>query len=294
MGTRLLLGLLWALHFLPLRMLGAIASLLAMVGARSALARTTRINLKACFPGHSLRARDQMTQAHLAALIRSFLELGILWWSSQERIRALVRFKHLEYTQNISRPIIFLTFHTVGLEIQGAVMGMAFKGVGFFTPHKNPLIDRHIRAARKRLGDVVMLERKKGLRPLMRALREGRNLYFLPDMDFGGKDSLFVPFFDIPAATVPTLPWLAKATGALVIPCACHQLPHHRGYEVEFFPPWNDFPGSDLQADLARMNQFIEQQARLHPSQYYWGHKRFRTRPDPREPYFYRWPQSLE
>ncbi len=294
MGTRLVLLLLWLLHFLPLWFLGAIAKTLATVGAHTSLARTTRINLKACFPERSLPERNQLTRDHLAALIRSFLELGILWWSSKAHIQSLVRFKHLEYTRSEGRPIIFLTLHTVGLEMQGAVMGMAFKGVGFFTPHKNPLIDQQIRAARDRLGDVVMLERKKGLRPLVRAIREGRNLYFLPDMDFGEKDSLFAPFFGIPTATVPTLPWLAKATGALVVPCACHQLPDHQGYEVEFFPPWNDFPGEDMQADVARMNHFIEQQARLYPTQYYWSHKRFRTRPDPKAPYFYRWPQALE
>ncbi|MDE2354495.1 MAG: lipid A biosynthesis acyltransferase, partial [Betaproteobacteria bacterium] len=173
MGTRLGLAILWLLHFVPLRILEALASVLAAIAVRTRFARTTLINLHACFPEWTAAQRLQLARRHLAALIRSVLELGILWWSPKSRIEQLVRFKHLEHAEAGGRPVIFLTPHLVGLEMQGARMGMKFRGVGFFTPHKNRLIDRHIREARDRLGDVVMLERKKGLRPLIRAIQDG-------------------------------------------------------------------------------------------------------------------------
>ncbi len=294
MGTRVGLVFLWLLHFLPLAVLEMLARFLAAIAVHTHFARTTLINLHACFPERSSAERRILARHHLAALIRSVLELGILWWSPRARIEQLVRFKHLEHAEAGGRPVIFLTPHLVGLEMQGARMGMQFRGVGFFTPHKNALIDSHIREARNRLGDVVMLERKKGLRPLIRAIQEGRHLYFLPDMDFGDRDSIFAPFFGIPAATVPTLPWLARITGAAVIPCVCRQLPRCQGYEVEFFPAWDNFPSGDLDEDVRRMNAFIETQARRLPEQYFWSHKRFRTRPGAGEPYFYRWPQPLD
>jgi Lauroyl/myristoyl acyltransferase len=292
MGTRILLAGLWLIHGLPLRAIAAIAAPLGFVAAHSKLARTTLINLRACFPNLTERERSILARQHLTALVRSVLELGILWWSPVTRIRSLVCFKNAHFVTDATRPVICLSPHTTGLEMQGALIGMHFRGVGFFTPHKNPLIDQQLRRARDRLGDVIMLERKKGLRPLVRAIRDGRLLYFLPDMDFGEANAHFVPFFGIPAATVPTLPWLARQCDAVVIPCACHRLPDHRGYEVEFFPPWKDFPSEDLDHDLQRMNRFIEEQARDYPAEYYWSHKRFRTRPDPTEPYFYRWPPS--
>ncbi len=294
MGTRLLLLTLWLLHGLPLRCMAALAIPLGFLASHSRAARTTRINLHACFPHKSAKEQSDLTRQHLTALIQSALELGILWWSSAERIRRIVRFKNVHFADVATAPVIFLSPHTVGLEMQGALMGMRFRGVGFFTPHKNPLIDRQLRRSRDRLGDVIMLERKKGLRPLIRAIRDGRRLYFLPDMDFGEKDAHFVPFFGIPAATVSTLPWLSRQTGAVVVPCACHRLPNHDGYEVEFFPAWENFPSDDAEADMVRMNRFIEEQALRFPADYYWSHKRFRTRPDPEEPYFYRWPQPLD
>ena len=165
MGTRLGLALLWLLHFLPLPALGVLGQLLATIAIHTRFARTTRINLHACFPEYDTALRQSLARRHLAALIRSVLELGILWWSPSTRIERLVRFKHLEYAEGHGRPVIFLTPHLVGLEMQGARMGMKFRGVGFFTPHKNPLIDQHIRNARNRLGDVVMLERKKACAP---------------------------------------------------------------------------------------------------------------------------------
>jgi KDO2-lipid IV(A) lauroyltransferase len=294
LGTRIGIALLWLLHFLPLAAIGFLARGIAVMALHSRFSRTARINLHACFPEKSLQERDRLTERYLAAVSRSVLELGVLWWSSRARIEQLVRFKNLHYSQVEDRPVIFLTPHTVGLEMQGARMGMTFRGASLFSAHKNPLLNRMIEDARDRLGDVLMLERRKGLRPVIKALREGRRLYFLPDMDFGEKHAFFSPFFGIPAATVTTLPRLAAMTGAVVVPCVCRQLSASEGYEVEFFPPWEGFPSGDLQKDVDRMNAFIEAQARAQPEQYFWGHKRFRTRPDPSEPNFYRWPQSLD
>ncbi|MHB8353394.1 MAG: LpxL/LpxP family acyltransferase, partial [Burkholderiales bacterium] len=138
MGSRLALAILWLLHFLPLAVLDMLAQLMGAVAVQTRFARTTLINLHACFPERPAAERKQLARRHLAALIRSVLELGILWWSSRTRIEKLVRLKNMAHTETGGRPIIFLTPHLVGLEMQGARMGMAFRGVGFFTPYKNP------------------------------------------------------------------------------------------------------------------------------------------------------------
>jgi KDO2-lipid IV(A) lauroyltransferase len=286
---------LWLLHFLPLPVIARLGKAIGVIAFYTKMSRTTRINIHACFPELSTDEQQQLVKKQLGALCTSLLELGVIWWSPKAKIEQLVTFKNLHFTENHTRPIIFLTPHFVGLEMQGARMGMAFRGVSMFSAHKNPDIDRLVREARDRLGDIVMVERKQGLRPLIRGLKDGRRLYILPDMDFGeNNDSVFVPFFNIPAATVTTLPRLAKLTNAVVIPSICYELPGHRGYQVEFFEPWQNYPTESLEEDVARMNQFIEQQIRRFPEQYFWGHKRFRTRPQASEPYFYRWPQPLD
>jgi KDO2-lipid IV(A) lauroyltransferase len=109
--------------------------------------------------------------------------------------------------------------------------------------------------------------------------------YFLPDMDFGPRDAIFVPFFGVPAATVTALGRLAKLSGASVVPVITVQ--HPTSYELVIHSPWENFPTGDIEADVRRMNAFIEDRVREHPEQYFWAHKRFKTRP-PGEPSPYR------
>jgi len=94
-----------------------------------------------------------------------------------------------------------------------------------------------------------------------------------------------VPFFGVQAATIPTLSRLVRLTGARVVPCIAHQVPD--GYEVEIMPPWENYPGESVEADTAFVNRFIESQVLRMPEQYFWLHKRFKTRP-PGEQRFYK------
>ncbi len=284
MAMRLMIALLWCLHLLPARCVDVLATLLAPLLVRLSAARTARINLRLCFPDLDATAHRQAEIAYCRAVLRSLLELGTVWFAPNATLRRRVMLEGTEHLDACgSQPVILLAMHTVGLEMAGARLAMEYRGVGFFTPHKNAFLDGIIRRARDRRGDIRMLDRREGLRPMVRAIRDGRYLYFLPDQDFGDRDAIFVPFFGIAAATVTTLPRLVRLTGARVVPVEVWQTPLG-GYRIRFLPAWNDFPSDDLSADVRRMNVFVEQFVRDHPDQYFWGHKRFRTRPDPAEP----------
>ena len=136
-------------------------------------------------------------------------------------------------------------------------------------------------AGRSRFGGTRMLLRNDGMRPALRLIRQGVPFYFLPDMDLGPRDAVFVPFFGVPAATVTSLARLAKATGAVVIPLVTRMT--DTGYVAQLYPAWEDYPGEDLEAATRRMNAFIEERVLEMPEQYLWTHKRFKTRP-PGEP----------
>ena len=114
---------------------------------------------------------------------------------------------------------------------------------------------------------------------MAKAIKKGLPFYYLPDMDFGERDSMFVPFFGVPAATITGLARIAAMTGAVVVPAVTTQLPGGDGYVLRFYPAWDHYPGGDLAADTRRMNAFIEERVREMPEQYYWLHKRFKTRP---------------
>jgi KDO2-lipid IV(A) lauroyltransferase len=71
---------------------------------------------------------------------------------------------------------------------------------------------------------------------------------------------------------------LAEMTDAAVVPVITTITKGH--IVSRYYPAWENFPSGDMLADTTRMNQFIEDIAREHPSQYYWLHRRFKTRPE--------------
>jgi KDO2-lipid IV(A) lauroyltransferase len=115
-------------------------------------------------------------------------------------------------------------------------------------------------------------------------LRAGEILYLLPDMNFGPQESIFVPFYGVTAATVPSLSRLARLGRAKVVPVTTRMTA--TGYTVMVHPAWSHFPTEDLEADTARMNRTLQDYIDTMPAQYYWVHKRFKTRP-PGEPPVY-------
>jgi len=79
---------------------------------------------------------------------------------------------------------------------------------------------------------------------------------------------------------------IAQLAGAVIVPCVSRRLPGGACCIVRLYPAWTDFPGGDPAADARRMNAFIEERVREAPEQYYWLHKRFKTRPaGERSPY---------
>jgi KDO2-lipid IV(A) lauroyltransferase len=275
--------LLWLVHWLPLSVQAALGNALgsvlyAVAGKRR---RVGEINLQLCFPEWDSARRNAVLRAHFRCAARAALEHGILWWSPQARVERLVRFAGLEHFQPLQgRPMILLAPHFVGLDMGGVRFTAGYAPiVSMYSRMKNPHFNRLMLLARTRFGSSKMFSRHDGVRPLVREVKQGLPLYYLPDQDFGAKDALFVPFFGVPAATVNALPRIAKVAGARVIPCVTRQLPGGQGYVAQFYPAWEHFPSDDIEADTRRMNAFIEERVREMPEQYFWLHKRFKTRP---------------
>jgi KDO2-lipid IV(A) lauroyltransferase len=202
-----------------------------------------------------------------------------MWFGSDRRILDLVSVKGAEHLDRLrGRPVILFCPHFIGLNMGGGRIAHEHPGsASIYSRPKNPVLDRFFLRGRLRFGSPILIPRQDGMRAIVKALREGRLLYFLPDMDFGRRDAIFVPFFGVPAATVTALPRLARLGRAIVVPVVTRQL--ERGYEAVVYPPWEDYPGDDVEADVRRMNAFIEDRVREMPEQYFWAHKRFKTRP---------------
>lgn len=250
--------------------------------------RVATINIQRCFP--ELNATDQrrLVRRHFRAFGQSLIDMGLAWWGSARRLEQLVRFSGCEHYERASasgESLILLVPHFLGLEVGVASLSRKGPLCAMFRHVDDPVLRPVMQRRRQRFG-LVLVEYDKPLTALVRKVRAGVPLYYLPDQDPRRRASAFVPFFGIPTATFTTLGRLASLTQAVVIPCICRQLARGAGYELIFKPPLAGFPSGDPQNDAARMNREIERFVRELPEQYFWLHKRFKTRP-PGEPNFY-------
>lgn len=275
------LGLIWLLHWFPLSWQDRAARCLGMALwlLNQERRNATLTNLRICLPELDEAQRQRLARRHFARFAATALERGLLWWASPERLRRLVHIDGLGRLESLrGRPLILLAPHFVGLDVGWSRLCLELDMVTMYARVKNPVFDATIRRGRTRFGTQTLLSRQEGLRRVVAEIRAGKPFYYLPDLDYGARDAVFVPFFGVPAATITGLSRLARLTGACVVPVISRR--EADGYRVTIGEPWSDYPSADPVADAKRMNSFIESEIRAGDlAEYLWSHKRFKTRP---------------
>ena len=280
---QILLGFMWLLHFLPLPILGRFGEIIGTIFYYILPSRRhiTLTNLRLCFPEKSEAERKTIAKQHFRAYARSVFERSILWWSSEDRVRKLIHVEPAVPKEMIAAgPVILLCPHFVSLDVAGIGLVLETPICSIYAPQKNKVFDEALKNGRNRFGLVRLLSRAEGVKPIIRAMREGYGFLMLPDMDFGIKDAEFVPFFGVPAATLTAPARISAATNAKVVPVIATMLPNYQGWRVSVHPAWENYPGKDIVAATRFMNEFLEEQIRLTPAEYFWSHRRFKTRPE--------------
>jgi Kdo2-lipid IVA lauroyltransferase/acyltransferase len=277
----LAVGFMQALAPLPLSWVRGLGWLVGQVlytvaGKRRRIALT---NWALCFPEQSEAQRLKAVRQHFVLFAQTWLDRGWIWGADERTVRSRIKLVGELKGLADDGPVAIFAPHFVGLDAGGAALSLAFSRdfISLYARQRNVAIDQWIRAGRLKYGSVRLVEKRESLRTLIQALRQGGALYLLPDMDLGPTDSVFVPFFGVPTATVPTLPRLAQLGRARVVPVMSRLTPD--GYEVTVLPAWDNYPTGDAEADTAFMNQQLEAMIATMPEQYYWVHKRFKTRP---------------
>jgi lauroyl/myristoyl acyltransferase len=180
--SRLVIGLIWLLHWLPLVLLARVGSgfgrlLYWVVVPRRKVALT---NLRLCFPELSEPERRALARRNFALIGRSMLERGLAWWASPERLRATVRIEGLAHLQRLraeGRPVLLLAPHFLGLDMAGTRLTLEGDFVSVYSPQKDKVFDHWLHHGRSRFNDQLLLSRHDGVRATVKAMKAGR---FLP------------------------------------------------------------------------------------------------------------------
>ena len=238
------------------------------------------VNLRLCFPHWTPAQRRRVAREHFVLVAQSFLDRGWLWHADPEVVRRRLLVTGAVRELAGSDPAIVFSPHFVGLDagVTALTQQVARRFIGIYTQQSNPVVDAWVLEGRHRFGGARPMSRSEGVREIVSALRAGDVMYLLPDMNFGAEESIFVPFYGVQAATVPSLSRFARLGRAKVVPVVTRLTP--TGYEVKVLESWANYPTGDLVADTARMNTELQHYIDDMPAQYYWVHKRFKSRPN--------------
>jgi KDO2-lipid IV(A) lauroyltransferase len=244
-----------------------------------------RTNLALCFPEISEEQREAWVKQHFQLLAQTVVDRGLLWFADPATIMEATPIKGLEHLDALlesERRIIMLAPHFVSLDSAATRLTLHLReSATMYTRQSDADVDTMVREGRGRFNTVHLVSRHDGIRGLMRHLRNGIPTYYLPDMDFGITGAAFLPFFGVQAATLLATVQIAKSVNAAVVPIVSRLDLATGLYHVEVLPPLDDFPGTDTaEAATARLNRLIEDWVRVDPPQYYWVHRRFKTRPE--------------
>jgi KDO2-lipid IV(A) lauroyltransferase len=281
MLTRAVLWLVRLLAVLPLPMLRAVGVALGWIlyGLAGSRRRVVQTNLRLCFPRWAESEVEKQALRVFVNFAQSWLDRGWLWHGSpritQRRLRLCGAVAELEG----NAPTVIFAPHFMGLDAGWSALTQQLprRFTTIYTDQANPISDAWILQGRKRFGQARLFGRIEGVKPILEGLKMGEPLYLLPDMNFGPEESVFVPFYGVLAATVPSLSRFAKLGRAKVVPVLSRMTA--TGYDIEVLPAWTDFPSADVLADTALMNTRLQGYIDTMPSQYYWVHKRFKDSP---------------
>lgn len=284
--TRFFLFLVALLGRLPLTWNRAIGRALglALYPLLKSRHRVVLTNLTLCFPQWPALQREQCAREVFVHFMQAWLDRGWLWHGNPgvalQRLRLTGAVEELQG----DTPTVLFAPHFVGMDAGWTALTQQVpRQFGtIYSSQVNKDADAWILAGRKRFGTVRLIPRLDGVKPIASVLKTGGLLYLLPDMNFDPSESLFVPFFGVSAATVPSLSRFARLGRAKVVPILARMTP--AGYDIKVLPSWKDYPSGDLEADTTLMNRRLEDYIATMPSQYYWVHKRFKDRPNGEQP----------
>ncbi|OGT21028.1 MAG: hypothetical protein A3C55_05660 [Gammaproteobacteria bacterium RIFCSPHIGHO2_02_FULL_42_13] len=278
----IIVGLLILLSKLPYRLqlhIGKFLGLCLFHGSKK-LTAVARININLCFPELSDIQRRQLFKKNCISSGIAIMETAFAWYGKESKLRPLLHLhgeEHIQKAQTENRGILFIGPHFLTIEIANRLYTLDHDVSLMYRKSKNDFLNFIIETALKKHNKQI-IERNQ-VYQLIKTLKKGESIGYTPDIDGGYYNSIFVPFFNIPASTLTAPAKIAKFTNATVLLSTYYRRDDGTGYDITFSPVPANFPSDNIEKDITYINQWLEEVIRKKPEQYLWQYKRFKTRP---------------
>lgn len=283
-----LLGLLWLAVQLPWRARMALGAWIGRLMFALAKSRRhiTEVNLRRVFPQRSEQDLQRALRQYAESVGQGMIETGMGWFWSEARLRKISQIEGdaaaLAKVMDKQQPVVLVGLHTTLMELGVRLLGIYVDSAGMYRPLSNSFFHEWIKYQRGR--SATELVHFKDMRAVLRILQSGGNLWYALDQDMGIRTGVFAPFFGIEACSVNILPKLSQRTAAAWIPVFIWR--EGREYVVRVGA---EIPQYEEQSDtevMTAVNAAYEMEIRQYPEQYFWLHRRFKTRPEGEKPWY--------
>ena len=277
-------GFLYVLTLLPIKIQlflgGQLGSILLFISPQRK--NITQINLQLCFPEKTQIELEKMVKEVFKDIGKGLIETGIAWWKSDRFIDKLINKKsNFEQLDSNNEGCLILLKHSTHAELDIRIISRLLRVGGMYKTQTNKVMNYLMIKARNKylIGTVTNRQTRRGLK----WLRNGLKFLYAADQDYGTKGSEFVPFFGIQAATI-TLPSDLFKKGTRVY--FFNVMRVNSSYEITL----DEFSQqTDKDGFLNEMNNFYQKAILETPTQYFWMHRRFKTRPEGEEGFYPHW-----
>lgn len=290
-GIWLGIGCLKLLSWLPYSAKFATGRFIGLVMYRLAGKRRkiAQKNLKIAFPEKTDHEQQELCKQHFESLGMSFAEMALVWYGDHKKNhakafeRTIVDFtgrENLVSALSQNKGVLILAPHFTTLEVTGLFVSFLTNYYAVYRPHNNPLMDYLIAKGRSielDNGETVKTVANSNTRLMLKVLKGGHAMTFLPDQKYRAKGSIKVPLFDKECPSNPATSKIAKLTDCLVVPTFTKRIQTDKGirYQVEFLPALENFPSGDEKKDTLRLHKLYENAILQAPEQYLWVHNRW-------------------
>lgn len=251
------------------------------------------VNLQLAFPGWMESEREKVVRAMVCNLGWAAAEFAHLPRYTRENIADVIEledFENFAAAERQGNGVLFLTGHMGAWELKPFAHAIYHRPIHFVVrPIDNPRVDVLVNRYRSLSGNTP-IEKKQSARAILRVLRQGGVVGILADQNAALEDSVFVDFLGTPAATTTGIARIARHTGAAVVPVYSYWDAALRKYRLRYEPalllPRTEDEEADVRNYTALFNEILGGYIRRFPDQWFWVHRRWKTRPAGEQPIY--------
>lgn len=244
-------------------------------------------NLALAFPERDRLWRRQTAIRCARHFVSAAFDLASLDKAEEDDHRRMVQGmegrEHFEAVGGGRKPVISVGGHLGNWELLVSFFTMIEKVrvAVLAKPLHNPLVEGMVTKSRQRYGFEI-IHTGRDMREALRAVRANKFLGFLADQD-AGRRGIFVPFFNVPASTFQGPAVFSYRLNLPILVVTCRRVSSEGRYVIRLHPPIYPNPQANRQEEVERLTRLhvrhLESAIREAPEQYFWFHKRWKTRP---------------